>query len=109
MKNEFENKIRFELLNLLSKNPELTQRQMQKQLEVSLGKVNKCLSKLAEKGWIKVDRFKKADNKPAYLYTITTAGYQEVINLNLQLLQTKISEYSEIKNEIDQLDRKSVV
>ena len=40
--------IRLKLLRLLEKDPTLTQREMQQEMEVSLGKVNYCISFLFE-------------------------------------------------------------
>ena len=103
MKNEFDNQIRLQLLNLLKNNPDLTQRRMNEQMGVSLGKINYCLSNLSEKGMVKVERFLKSDNKPAYMYKITPAGFQEISRLTLEFLKLKINEYDSIKNEIERL------
>ena len=47
------------LLNKLESNPEYTQRELSKELGVSLGKINYCISKLTEKGFVKLTNFKK--------------------------------------------------
>ncbi len=57
---------RLKILNLLKINPHMTQREMNRTMGVSLGKVNYCLSKLIDKGMIKVERFKKATNRAGY-------------------------------------------
>ena len=103
MKNQFDKKVHLQLLNLLKNNPALTQRGMNRQMGVSLGKINYCLSTLSEKGLIKVERFVKSNNKPAYMYKITPSGFQEITRLTLKFLKLKIEEYDSIKNEIEKL------
>ena len=55
--NNFEQEVSYQLLKLLSARSDLTQRQMAVEMGVSLGKVNYCLSELAKKGFIKINRF----------------------------------------------------
>ena len=81
MNTAFDKEIHLNLLNLLQKKPELTQREMKKQMGVSLGKVNYCISALTIKGMIKVERFKKVKNKSAYMYRLTPKGIEELANL----------------------------
>ena len=59
--------INYHVLKLIESNPEMTQRELASELDVSLGKVNYCLKAMVEKGWIKVQNFKKSNNKLAYL------------------------------------------
>ncbi len=59
MNTAFDNEIRLNLLRLLKTEPELTQREMNKKMGVSLGKINYCIFGLAEKGMIRIERFKK--------------------------------------------------
>lgn len=97
------NEIRFKLLTLLKEEPSLTQRQMNQKMGVSLGKVNFCISLLAQKGMIRVERFKNASNKTAYLYRITPAGLKELPRLTISYLKLKIQEYDQIRREIKAL------
>ena len=68
---------RYRLLKLLEENPEISQRQLAKEMGISLGKVNYCLKALIEKGIIKAKRFKKSDNKKAYTYLLTHKGIDD--------------------------------
>lgn len=95
-----DNQIRLKLLNLLKINPDMSQRQMMKEMNVSLGKINYCISKLAEKGMIKVERFKDSNKKHAYAYKLTPHGIEELAKLTLSFLRQKIKEHDEIKQEI---------
>ncbi|MDP1716687.1 MAG: winged helix-turn-helix transcriptional regulator, partial [Burkholderiales bacterium] len=48
----------YRLLKLLEVQPHLSQRELARELGVSLGKINYCLAALIEKGWIKARNFR---------------------------------------------------
>ncbi len=100
MNTSFDKEIHLSLLNLLQDEPELTQREMNQKMGVSLGKINYCISALTNKGMIKVERFKKTENKSAYMYRLTPKGLEELANLTISFLKIKITEYNKIKKEI---------
>lgn len=102
-KSNIDNQIRLKLLNLLKSNPEMSQREMMKEMNVSLGKVNYSISKLTEKGMIKVERFKESNKKSAYAYKLTPHGIEELAKLTLRFLKQKIKEHDQIKEEIKTL------
>lgn len=95
--------IKLNLLNLLKLNPAMSQREMMKEMKVSLGKTNYCLSKLIEKGDIKVERFKGSKKKSAYAYKVTPHGIEELASLTLRFLKLKIKEHDEITHAIKNL------
>ena len=99
----FDKEIHLNLLNLLQEEPELTQREMNRKMGVSLGKINYCISALTNKGMIKVERFKKAESKSAYMYRLTPKGLEELSNLTISFLKIKIDEYDQIREEIKSL------
>ncbi len=103
MNTAFDTEIRLKLLKLLQEEPELTQREMNKKMGVSLGKINYCISELSQKGMIKVESFKKSKTKSAYLYRLTPSGVEEFATLSLSFLKIKINEYDRIKAEIETL------
>ena len=103
MNNQFEQEVRYRLLKILGQESTLTQREMAKRMGISLGKVNYCLSELAKKGLIKVNRFKSAKNKIPYPYILTPHGIEEKATLTLSFLRRKIREYEEIKRQIREL------
>ena len=53
----------FHILRKISKESNVSQRKIAKDLGYSLGKVNYCLEALKEKGLIKMSNFKKANQK----------------------------------------------
>jgi|TARA_Y100000294_G_C8517273_1_gene321393 EPS-associated MarR family transcriptional regulator len=90
-------------LNLLRKirnNPESSQRELAEQLGFSLGKLNYCLKALKSKGLIKIDNFKKNQNKLNYIYILTPKGVAEKTKLTFNFIKRKMKEYNELKKEI---------
>ena len=97
--------IHLDLLRKLEKNPELTQRELSRDMEVSLGKINYCIKKLIEKGWVKLSNFSHNSNKSNYKYLLTTKGIDEKTRLTFSFLKIKMTEYELLKNEIDNLKK----
>jgi len=101
--NHLEQEIRYRLLKLLCEERGLTQRDMAKRMGISLGKMNYCLSELAGKGLIKIQRFKSAKKKRPYAYVLTPDGLEIKARLTVSFLQRKIKEYDHIKQQIRDL------
>ena len=99
--------IRLDLLRKLESNPEYTQRELSKEMRVSLGKVNYCIKKLTEKGWIKLTNFKQNPNKVGYVYILTPRGIEEKSSLTFSFLKRKVIEYEILKKEINELKLES--
>ena len=59
--------IRLDLPRKLELNPEYTQRELSQEMGVSLGKINYCMKKLTDKGWIKLTNFTHNPNKMGYM------------------------------------------
>jgi len=92
----------FNILRKISKNPNLSQREIADKLGLSLGKVNYCLLALKKKGLLKIENFKKSENKIKYLYVLTPKGISEKTKLTLRFMKTKMIEYDELKKEISE-------
>ena len=99
--------IRLDLLRKLESNPEYTQRDLSREMGVSLGKVNYCMKKLTEKGLIKLSNFSHNRNKMGYAYLLTPSGVEEKTRLTFSFLKRKIVEYEILKKEIDELQLES--
>ena len=56
------------VMRTIEAKPALSQRELARELGISLGKTNYCLQALLEKGWIKARNFKNNKNKIAYTY-----------------------------------------
>ncbi len=59
------------VLKKLEANPHLTQRKLSKELGLSLGKTNYIINALIDKGWLKLNNFKRSDKKLGYIYLLT--------------------------------------
>jgi len=91
------------LLKTLEDNPGLSQRDLAKQLGVSLGKVNFCLNALIEKGSLKVGNFRNSANKLAYVYLLTPHGVELKARMTVEFLQIKMQQYESLRAEIAEL------
>ena len=99
--------IRLDLLRRLESNPEYTQRELSQEMGVSLGKVNYCMKKLTEKGWVKLTNFSRSSNKFGYAYLLTPSGIEEKSRLTFSFLKRKVIEYEILKIEINELKLES--
>ena len=92
----------FEVLRRIQKKPTSTQRELAKDLGISLGKLNYCVKALKNKGLIKINNFRKNPNKINYLYILTPKGVSTKMNLTLNIMKKKMKEYDELKKELDE-------
>ena len=95
--------IRLDLLRKLESNPHCTQRDLSREMGVSLGKVNYCMKKLTEKGWVKLTNFSNSSNKYGYMYLLTPQGIKQKTRLTASFLKIKIEEFEILSNEIIKL------
>lgn len=98
---------RYKILKLIESNPSISQRELAKQLGISLGKVNFCLKALIEKGLLKAANFKNSKNKKAYMYLLTPQGVEEKASITVRFLKCKIQEYKTLQAEIEELRREA--
>ena len=81
----------------------MSQRDIAENMGISLGKTNYCVKSLVKKGYIKAKNFYDNNNKKAYMYILTPRGIEEKARLTYSYLKIKMSEYEEIKKEINNL------
>src|SRR6266550_7984704 len=93
--------LRFSVLRLLQSNPDISQRDLAREVGVSLGKINYCLRALIEKGWVKARNFKNSNNKIAYTYYLTPKGVSEKARMAYEFLSLKLREIEELRREIE--------
>ena len=91
----------YSLLKMLKDNPEMTQRELSKELGLSLGKTNYLMHALMDKGWVKLTSFRRSNNKIGYLYLITPKGITEKKILVQNFLNRKSEVYNRLKEEIE--------
>ena len=95
--------VSYKLFKLIEQQPDLSQRELVKEMGISLGKTNYCLKGLMEKGWLKARNFKNSNNKIAYAYVLTPSGLSAKAKLTTRFLQRKVREYETLKSEIEKL------
>jgi EPS-associated MarR family transcriptional regulator len=94
---------RYKILKLIEAKPELTQRELARDLGISLGKANFCLKGLIEVGLIKATNFRNSHNKLAYIYLLTPTGIEAKSSITLRFLKSKMQEYESLQAEISLL------
>ncbi len=98
--------VHFKTLNLLAKNPDLTQRELATAVGLSLGQTHYLLRALLEKGALKLGNFYRSEHKfNKAVYLLTPAGIQDRTQLTQQYLACKRDEYLALKLEIETLER----
>ncbi|MDP2689536.1 MAG: winged helix-turn-helix transcriptional regulator [Deltaproteobacteria bacterium] len=102
----------FLLLEEISKNNELTQRDLSRKLGVALGLINSYIKNLASKGYITVSNIPKK----RYKYYLTPSGFAEKTRLTYQHLQnftnlyrTARTDFHTLFNGIRNLKEKRIV
>lgn len=93
--------LHFKLLKIIEGKPSISQRELAKELGVSLGSINYCLKALIDVGHIKLENFNANPNKLGYLYILTKKGLMEKASLTVGFLNRKKLEYEALKKEID--------
>lgn len=90
-----------DILREVHNNPNLSQRDLAKNLDMSLGKLNYLIRSLANKGLIKINNFRRSERKFNYIYVLTPRGIKQKLNLTLKFMERKMREYDELKSEIE--------
>ena len=93
----------FRVMDLIHKQPDISQRKLAKRAGISLGSMHYCLKALVQKGWLKVGNFKNNPDKSLYLYLLTPEGITQKSKLAIEFLKRKKQEYNQLKHEIDNL------
>ena len=92
------------VLRKIEKNPQYSQRELAQELGFSLGKLNYCLKSLQSKGLVKIKNLQKKTNKFKYVqnYILTPEGLLERTRLTINFMKRKMSEYDELKKELEE-------
>lgn len=98
---------RYRILKMLEADPQASQRRIADELGISLGRVNYCLQALIRKGLVKVNNFRSAKSKRAYLYLLTPRGIEERARVTARFLRVKLDEYEILKRELEELQREA--
>lgn len=94
---------RFRVLRVLTRNPELTQREIAAQLGMSTSGLNYVLHALIDKGLVKVRNFAQSSNKLGYAYLLTPQGIAEKTQLTQGFITRKLAERAALEVEISEI------
>lgn len=97
---EISDELRYRILKVLEQNPGASQRDLARELGISLGKLNYCLHALVGRGLIKMRNFKNSRNKLAYLYLLTPSGAEEKGRIAYRFLRQRLAEVEALREEI---------
>ena len=92
--------LEYRVMQLLERQPDLTQRQLSQKLGVSLGKTHYIVKSLVDIGWIKLGNFRRSNNKLGYMYLLTPQGIVEKTAITTRFLARKQQEYKALREEI---------
>ena len=94
---------RFRVMRMLENDPNISTREIAREVGISNGAAYYLLSALIEKGLVKAQNFSKSEQKTKYAYVLTPTGIAEKSRLTRLFLERKLAEYSDLKAEIAEL------
>ena len=86
------------LFNTVESRPEVNQRQLARELDVSLGLTNTYFQRVLKKGWIRAQQVKPR----RWLYFLTPQGALEKSRLSLFYLHRTLNSFRELKSKGDE-------
>ena len=95
-----DNQDHLNVLRKIKNKPNTTQREMAKDLNFSLGKLNYCIKALQNKGLVKINNFKRNPNKVNYIYVLTPKGIAKKTKLTINFMKRTMKEYDTLKKEL---------
>lgn len=90
------------VMDVLTERNQITQRELSRQTGLNLKKVNYCLHKLLEKGYVKFKRIIHNQEKRGYLYILTPAGIRAKSRLTYRFLKVSFEFYSHVESKLDE-------
>ncbi len=93
--------VHFQILRAIEQKPEISQRDLARQLGISNGKAHYLIAALVEKGLVKMGNFGRTEGKLAKVaYLLTPDGVKNRAALTRDYLARKEAEYEALKVEI---------
>jgi len=102
-------KIDYRLFKIISEKPEISQRALASELGLSLGKTNYCLKAFISRGLVKVNNFRRSDNKMAYSYLLTPKGLEEKTRVTIRFFRAVERDYEVLKREVKNIQKRENV
>ena len=100
-KNQSITEDQLDIMYIIEKDFNASQRQIAKNSGLSIGKVNYCLKALVDIGFIKVRNFNNSTQKINYAYILTPKGIQEKTAITKQFIIKKKQEYDKLYSYIN--------
>ena len=91
---------RFRVLRVLSRNPNLTQREIAAQLGKCTSGLSYVLHAIIDKGLVKVRSFAQSSNKLGYAHLLTPQGIAQKTQLTRGFITRKLAERAALEAEI---------
>ena len=104
-RDEQQAEIRLQVMRLIAQNPEMSTRQVADEPGISNGSAYYVLAALVEKGFVKLENFKRNPRKGQYAYLLTPKGIREKSLLTHSFIERKRQEYADLKTEIEALEQ----
>jgi len=90
-----------DLMHLIQKDKNASQRLIAQNTGFSIGKVNYCLKSLVDIGFIKIQNFNNSTQKINYAYILTPKGIKEKTAITKQFILKKKEEYDKLNSYIN--------
>ena len=95
--------LQFRILTLIERHPQMSQRDLAREIGVSLGSVNHCLRILLANGLIKLAELQAAQHKLCHSCSLTLAGIAQRRQLRPGYVERRRAQFEAIKAELEQL------
>jgi EPS-associated MarR family transcriptional regulator len=99
-----QSEVRLRVMRLISANPELSTRDVAREVGISNGSAYYVLTALVEKGFVKLGNFKQSSRKGQYAYLLTSSGIREKSLLTHSFIGRKRQEFEDLRVEIQALE-----
>lgn len=101
---EKQKEVRLRVMRLISRNAEVSSRQVADAIGISNGSAFYVLSALVDKGFVKLSNFKKSSRKGSYAHILTPKGIREKTALTHHFIKQKYQEFEDLRLEIKALE-----
>ena len=99
--------VRLRVMRLISEHPDMSTRQIADAVGVSNGSAYYVLTALVDKGFVKLDNFRKNNRKTQYSYLLTPKGIREKSLLTHRFIERKRVEFERLREEIAELEEEA--
>jgi MarR family transcriptional regulator, temperature-dependent positive regulator of motility len=101
IKNQIITEDQLDLMQIIEKDSNASQRLISQNTGFSIGKVNYCLKALIDIGFIKIHNFNSSNKKLNYTYILTPKGIQEKTAITKQFIIKKKQEYDKLNSYLN--------